>query len=55
MYIQIYDILRDSIFGVAELTTYQAFTLEQVSTILCMLVHLVPVVVPVWLLRRFFR
>lgn len=55
MYIQIYEILRDSIFGVAELTTYQAFTLEQISTILCVVVNLIPIVVPAWLVKRWLR
>lgn len=52
MYIQIYEILRQSIFGLAELTTYQAFTLEQISTILCVVVHMVPIIVPAWLVKR---
>lgn len=52
MYLQIYDILRDAVFGISELTTYQAFTLEQLATILCVVVLLVPIVVPCWLLKR---
>lgn len=52
MYSEIYDILRQAIFGIAELTTYQAFTLEQISTILCVVVMLVPIVVPCWIMKK---
>ena len=52
MYEQIYTIIRDAVFGVAELTSYQAFTLEQLATILCVVVLLVPIVVPAWLIKR---
>ena len=52
MYEQIYTIMRDAVFGAAELSTYQAFTLEQLATILCVVVLLVPLVIPAWLIKR---